>query len=97
MDDDYGRFRAEENKHGRLPVQVPLLCTALSHLPLPALGFPIPRPHVVVSGLHTPRAGAMRPVREPLQPLGPQNVVVLAGLLRERMTPRHVYKTIYSS
>ena len=42
-------------------------------------------------GLHTPRAGEVRPVREPPPPLGPQNVVAPAGRLRERMTNRQVY------
>jgi hypothetical protein len=51
----------------------------------------------VVLGLHTPRVGAVRPVREPLPPLGPQNVATPAELLRDRITLRRVYKMKYIS
>ena len=83
----------DKNKYRRLPVLVPPLCTAPSHLPPPTSGSPIPRRHVVVLGLHTPRVGAVRPVREPPPPpLGSQNVAAPAGRLPERMALRRVYK-----
>jgi len=82
----------DKNKYRRLPVLIPPLCTAPSHLPPPTSGSPTPRRHVVVLGLHTPQVGAVRPVHEPLPPLGPQTVAEPAERLRERMVLRRVYK-----
>jgi hypothetical protein len=91
MDESCERLVPQENKYRRLPVLVAQLCTALSHLPPPTSGFPIPRRHVVVLGLHTPRAEAMRPVLEPRLPLGLQHVAAPVGRLQDRRKLRHVY------
>lgn len=66
-----------------LPALAPLLCTARGRLPLPTVGFPIPRRHVEVSGLHTRPTGAVHPVRGPPPLHGPLTAAALGGRLRK--------------
>lgn len=75
----------EEARWCYLPASAPLPYTALDRLPLPTVGFPIPRRHVGASGLHTPPTAAVRPVHGPPPLPGPLTAAALGERLRKEM------------